>query len=365
MSLRFARSLLAFVLVVTALSVGAHSPALGVTKSEVDRACASSQAQYDIYVAARGEFEVAALAYEQTLNEIAAVEYKRTRLAQIVANREKEIGAVQGRIEEQAVELYMQGGLVDSGVMFLVGSVDELITATEFLRSSTEDELGSLDDMLALKADLARFEAELVDLDAQLREIETERLEIMNQRTAAAEAERAAWDKLSGTCRNLRLKYEQEQAAARAREAARRSGGGAGVGAISGFSCPFPGSSFIDTWGYPRSGGRTHKGTDMFGPWNAPLIASASGTAYISNSSLGGKSVWVIADNGYAFYYAHLSGFNVSSGSRVVGGQTVVGYNGDSGNARGGAPHLHFEIHPGGRGARAVNPYPTVAAACR
>ncbi len=103
----------------------------------------------------------------------------------------------------------------------------------------------------------------------------------------------------------------------------------------------------------------------MFGPWNAPLIASASGTAYISNSSLGGKSVWVIADNGYAFYYAHLSGFNVKSGSRVVGGQTVVGYNGDSGNARGGAPHLHFEIHPGGRGARAVNPYPTVAAACR
>ncbi len=364
MSSRLLRSLSAFAFLVATVSVTTQTPAFGVTKGEVDKACASSQAQYDTYVAARTEFEAAALAYEATLNEIAAVEYKRDRLAQIVANRQGEIEDVQRRIEQQAIELYMQGGMVDAGVMFVVGSVDQLITATEFLQSSAEGELGSLDDMLALRADLGRFEGELVDLDAQLREVEAERLEIMNQRTAAAETERAAWDKLSGQCRTLRLKYEQEQAVIRARAAARASGGGSGVGAIAGFRCPFPGSSFIDTWGYPRSGGRSHKGTDMFGGWNAPLIASSSGTVYLSSSSLGGKSVWLIADNGYAYYYAHLSSFNVSSGTRVGAGD-VGGYNGDSGNARGGAPHLHFEIHPGGRGARAVNPYPTVAAACR
>lgn len=93
-----------------------------------------------------------------------------------------------------------------------------------------------------------------------------------------------------------------------------------------------------------------------------PMYAVTSGVVRLSHSSLGGNSIWLVGDNGNTFYYAHLSGFNVSSGSRVGQGQTI-GFNGSSGNASGGSPHLHFEIHPGGGGA--VNPYPTVAAACR
>jgi peptidoglycan LD-endopeptidase LytH len=156
--------------------------------------------------------------------------------------------------------------------------------------------------------------------------------------------------------------YDRQQAELAAR-AKQRASGSVQVGS---FICPFtPGrTSFIDSWGDSRSGGRAHKGTDLFASWDEPMYAVRSGTVYVGNSGLGGKSIWLLGDNGIAFYYAHLSGFAVSSGQGVSQGQTI-GYNGNTGNASGGPPHLHFEIHPGGRGSAAVNPYATLAGACR
>ena len=349
---------LSFFLIVATVASVAQLPALSVTKSEVDQACAASRGQYQVFKEADTRFEEAAAQREGTITEIASVVYKRERAVERVNFRQGEIEDIETGIQEMAVALYMQGGTGSDLVLF-ADSVDQVITGSEFLSAATEDELGSLDDLLASKAELERFQDELVVLDAELRDLEAAQLAKEQELGAIAEEKYAAFSQLSAECQRLNSKYQAQLAAERARKA----GAGQGVGTIDGFFCPFPGSSFINDWGFPRSGGRTHKGNDMFGAWNAPLRAVANGTVSIRNGGLGGKTVWLTADNGYAYYYAHLSSWNVSSGQRVSTGD-VIGYNGDSGNARGGSPHLHFEIHPGGRGAPAVNPYPTIRAAC-
>jgi len=125
--------------------------------------------------------------------------------------------------------------------------------------------------------------------------------------------------------------------------------------------CPVQGPrAFTNDWGQPRSGGRTHKGTDILAPRGTPVVASVSGTVRGHNSRLGGISYYLHGDDGNTYFGTHLQSLSGASG-RVSQG-TVLGYVGNTGNARGGPTHLHFEIHPGG--GRAVNPYPTLRQHC-
>jgi murein DD-endopeptidase MepM/ murein hydrolase activator NlpD len=121
--------------------------------------------------------------------------------------------------------------------------------------------------------------------------------------------------------------------------------------------------SFIDSWGAARSGGRSHKGTDIMAPYGTHAFAYVSGRISQARSAggLGGNVIYLQGDNGDEYYYAHLQSFDVSSGQRVKAGQLVARV-GATGNAPKNAPHLHFEVHPGG--GAAVNPYGRLRAAC-
>jgi peptidoglycan LD-endopeptidase LytH len=355
-----ARAVLLVILVV-AVS-GVPLPSAAVTRAQVEAACEDSREQLATYRAAQRAFEDAAIAFEAVLNEIAILERQQSRIQGSVENTEDERQSIQSRFEEQAVELYMQGGTANPGIILSASSVDEFLTTSEFLASAAVGGQRSIQDLVAQKGELERFQVDLDNLHAELMEKEREANDLMTRQNEAMEAEQTAYSRLSGRCKQLTAQYDAEQEAIRA-AARQRNAGSVQVGP---FICPFtPGrTSFINSWGYPRSGGRTHKGTDMFAVWNEPMYAVAAGVVYTGNSVLGGRSIWLVGSNGVAYYYAHLSGWNVSNGQRVSQGQTI-GFNGDSGNARGGAPHLHFEIHPGGRGSPAVNPYPTLVAACR
>lgn len=111
-----------------------------------------------------------------------------------------------------------------------------------------------------------------------------------------------------------------------------------------------------DSWHAPRSGGRRHEGIDIFAPRGTPVRSTTEGVvARVGSSRRGGLVVWVVGPGGQRHYYAHLSRFaDVYRGQRIEAG-TVLGYVGNTGNARGTPPHLHYGIYALGG---AINPFP-------
>lgn len=354
------RSALLLITIVALVATLFPMPTDAITKSQVERICADSREQLADYRQARAEFEQADEDYWGILVDLEKLENKQDRIAGSVETHTDDLQVIQDRIEEQAVELYMMGGLSTPGIILNASSVDEYLTSSSFLSAATVGGQESIDDLLAARGELGRFQVELDDVHDELEVAEADAEEVRDRVQATMEAEQAAYAKLSSECQKAQRTYEIEVAAALRAAQARATG----TVVTGGFLCPLNPTSFRDTWGAPRSGGRRHKGTDMFAAWNAPVYAVQSGRVSTSNYGLGGKVVWLTADNGIAYYYAHLNDWNVGSGQRVSQGD-VIGFNGDTGNARGGAPHVHFELHPGGRGSAAVNPYPTLAAACK
>jgi peptidoglycan LD-endopeptidase LytH len=106
------------------------------------------------------------------------------------------------------------------------------------------------------------------------------------------------------------------------------------------------------------AGRREHQGIDIFAPRNTAVVAVADGTAQSGTNALGGNVVW-LRDHGEprSFYYAHLTRAAFEGTTRVRTGE-VVGYIGNTGNARSTAPHLHFGIYQRG----AIDPLPFLRA---
>jgi murein DD-endopeptidase MepM/ murein hydrolase activator NlpD len=125
--------------------------------------------------------------------------------------------------------------------------------------------------------------------------------------------------------------------------AARLSGGG--------YVFPvFGTASFGDSFGGPRPNvpGGWHHGEDIFAAAGTPLLAVADGTLHtIGFTKIGGYRLWLRDTLGNEFYYAHLAAYSpLAVEGRSVQAGDVIGFVGDTGDAEGGSPHMHFEIHP-------------------
>lgn len=126
------------------------------------------------------------------------------------------------------------------------------------------------------------------------------------------------------------------------------------------WTCPVQGPhDFADSWRQPRAGGKQHMGTDVFAAKGTPVVAPVDGTVRLVQGAVGGLAFYVTGVDGVTYYGAHMTAYTVSNGAVKAGQQ--LGTVGNTGDAAGGATHLHFEIHPNGV---AVDPFPTLKRWC-
>lgn len=120
-------------------------------------------------------------------------------------------------------------------------------------------------------------------------------------------------------------------------------------------------SAIADTWGAARDVDRRHEGVDIFAARGTAVASTTRGVvSSVRERGLGGRQVWVLGPGMERHYYAHLDGWaeGLSKGDVVLPGD-LLGFVGDSGNARGTPPHLHYGIYGDGG---ALDPLPRLRA---
>ena len=322
--------------------------------------------------AAQARANAAAARFAKATSSLATIERElRSLEAKTTATRERLTG-LEGEVRQVAVNSYIRSNVGDAFVFD--PDLSKQARRNAMVRFVTVGDRSAIDDYRAARDDL---EVGSESIRKQLEERRQAAQALKKQKAAAyaelnrlAAAEKAYLAKLAAE-REAAARREAAAKAARDRTSravtatpatitkAPASSRPSGVIASGEWICPVQGPrSFSNDYGQPRSGGRRHQGIDILSPRGTPIVAPVSGNVKHHNSSLGGLSFYLSGDDGNTYFGTHLQSYAASG--RVSAG-TVVGYNGDSGNAR-GTPHLHFEIHPGGGGA--VNPYPTLSKYC-
>lgn len=278
------------------------------------------------------ELDATAAAYERAATELASTEAKEAKLRKDLANADKIISQRAELVTARAGYVYKRGVGTFLSDLLLAPNLSAFIKRMYYLEL-------------------------LGDHDSEL----VEGLQVTQSRADAI------WENLEATkakqktlVQELNEKRQQLEARFKGVKVADKV---SRMGKFAAFTLPVAPSAFTNSWGARRSGGRRHKGTDIMAPCGAPVRAVTDGTiSNLHSGGNGGTMAYLRASNGDEFFYAHLRRYapGVSAGTRVSAGD-LIAYNGNTGNARGGACHVHFEWHP--RGGRPVNPYPLLAAA--
>ena len=336
---RILRVMLALLLGAVALSA---IPAWADTESELDAAKERLDAARDELTRVTGLWQETEARLARARDAVADARAQIDRL-------EDELAAIQKHLNDRVAAAFMSSGSRSIGAVLTSDSIQDAADRLQYTQSIVQGDADLATQVAVTTEEMRRQEARLRQAARQearaVAEIEEQRAQIDDR-----------VQHLNDVVQELEEELEAEEAAAIDLSP---SGGTpsisiTGTGAIQ--TCPVAGpTSFVDSFGDPRPGGRTHEGIDLIAAYGTPVVAVAPGTASTAGS-IGGLGVVVQHDSGGDWtFYAHLSSYG--SLGRVSAG-TVIGYVGP-GN---GVNHLHFEYHP--FGGAAVNPYAALVAVC-
>jgi peptidoglycan LD-endopeptidase LytH len=301
----------------------------------------------------------------ETQSHLAALENSITRNEADLQASEAECSRLQKILSQRLVEMYKQGNSDSLEVLLDCEDLDTFLNSYDYMARIGSQDAETIANTKSLMAGIQEKRAELDDEKAQ-HETQLVNLENQDQSIQSKLTEQKAL--LAGLNNDvtslLSAKYQSIAVATSAGTSSSVSGSPApsssplhSIPGVNGLYFPVAGPhSYTNDWGAPRVVGATHKGTDIMASRGTPLVAVTSGTVTQHSQKNAGNYVILRGDNGDSYYYMHMDSFAASG--HVSAGQ-VIGYVGDTGNAK-GTPHCHFEWHPGGGGP--VNPYPLLRA---
>jgi len=330
----------------------------------VDDAEAKVEAAKAEVVDAQAAADAAAARYEEAIGQLEQLGAEIEDLKARIAAGQAEAARLRALARRRAVKAYVgHDGLEGGGFVIEGGDPLDDVRREKLLARSKERDDADAAELKAITDDLARQRSQLetrrVEQERAVAQVEAEQTAVQAQLRDAQVAVDALEEQLR---KEVEAQRARELAAAAAREASNRSNGKdySGTFVSTGLVCPMQGAlSFIDSWGFPRHQG-PHKGVDLMTATGTPNVAVVSGNVEFRSGGTSGMGAYLRGDDGNLYYYFHLSAYE--GGPRHAAQGEVIGYAGNTGDARYTAPHTHFEIHPGG--GAAVNPYPSVAAVC-
>lgn len=346
-----------FFAIASVFSIATLIFAIGPASALARQTETSAQAKAKV-AKAKKEAAQAALKYSNAYSALAKLDDQLADTQIRLTGAESSIGSLQVKASAHAKDAYIRSS--DETVEKTYEDVINESRRDQFLATVSEFDDAQLTTLVGLKEDLQIARDELAalqkDQKATVGELARRKKDLDAKLVAATKAQK-----------NLEAKLSRTAKAKLAAQRSSSSGSNTQVGTIinsgSGpLACPIQGSTaFTNDWGRPRSGGRSHKGTDIFSPRGTPNVAVVSGTIFFQNQGAGGKGAF-LTGGGHTYYYAHLN--DMVGGSRTVQRGEVIGHTGSSGNAAGGATHTHFEIRVGGPNGTRINPYSTLRSIC-